>query len=246
VAGELDARTQAEPRGHPPRLALGSLVGTDQHQPQIVAYERDCFERRNWILPGLKCPDEERVRRFTARRTVRREERVDAVRRHHDLLRRNPVMLDEVPLRPLRDGEHAGRAPDRARHHRPEDEPVAAAHQLRVALEREVVNGHDRGTAAPPRDHMLEVDERRIEATQQPRHSDAHPDDLAVGVEPDRFDTVWHELRPARHGPKPQSMVELCQLREQGRDVALVPGAPASEDVGVEDDERLAHAATSR
>jgi hypothetical protein len=153
-------------------------------------------------------------------------------------------VLDEVPPRLLGDGEHPVGAADRARHHRPEDEPVPPAHQLRVPLERQVVDRHNRGAGAAGRDDVLKVCESRSEAPKQSWQPQAHPDHLAAGLEADRLDAVRHELRMARHRGEPQAVVEVCELREQRRHVAFVSGPLPAKDVGVEDDVDH-HAATS-
>ena len=86
---------------------------------------------RPWIAPTASAYVADACARLAGR-----ERRVDAVRRHDDLLRREAVELDEVALRPLRDGEHARRAPRGARDDPPEDEPVAAAHRAPSARRR--------------------------------------------------------------------------------------------------------------
>ena len=104
----------------------------------------------------------------------------------------------------------------------------------------------DGGAGTPGCDDVLEVRKARTQAAQKPRHPDAHPHDLAVGVERDPLHAIRHELRPPRHRSEPESVGELRELREEGGDVGLVAGAPAPEDVGVENDERVAHETTSR
>ena len=105
---------------------------------------------------------------------------------------------------------------------------------------------HHRRARTAWRPDVLKVREPRPEAPEQPWELHAHPDHLAAGVEKNRLDAVGHEFRMARHGGQPQAVVETSELREQRRHVALVAGAMATEDVGVENNERLAHPAAWR
>jgi hypothetical protein len=93
---------------------------------------------------------------------------------------------------------------------------------------------------------VLEVRHTRPEPPEQPRQAESHPQHLAAGFERDWLHALGHEVRASRHRFESQTVVEFRQLSQQCGDVAFVTGAPPAEDVGVDDDERLAHAATSR
>jgi hypothetical protein len=93
---------------------------------------------------------------------------------------------------------------------------------------------------------VLEVSHTRPEPPKQPRQGESHPQHLAAGFERDGLNALWHEVRVPRHRCESQAVVEFRQLSQQCGDVAFVTGAPPAEDVGVNYDERLAHAATSR
>ena len=100
---------------------------------------------------------------------------------------------------------------------------------------------------ARQRERVDEVGERGAEAAEQPRHRERHARDLAPGGQLDRLDPVGDELGPARDRRQPQvGRRGGGELAQQRADVGLVARALAAEDVGVDHDERLAHAAASR
>ena len=68
---------------------------------------------------------------------------VDAVRRHDDALRRDPVELHEVALRALGHGQDSRGVAHRSGDDAAEHEAVLPPHQLGLPLEREIVDGHD-------------------------------------------------------------------------------------------------------
>ena len=77
---------------------------------------------------------------------------------------------------------------------------------------------------------------------QRPRH----PQLLAPEAELDRLDARRDEIRPTRDGadPKARRRRERRQLAQQVEHVRLVARPAATEDVGVDDDERGAHASS--
>ena len=93
---------------------------------------------------------------------------------------------------------------------------------------------------------MEEVRERRPHAAEQQRQAHRHTQRLAAGVEPDRLDPRRDELWPARHGREREPVGDGRQLAQEPEHVALVAGALAAEDVGVDDDARVAHNSASR
>jgi hypothetical protein len=87
--------------------------------------------------------------------------------------------------------------------------------------------------------------ERGTEPSQETRQREPHPQDLASGRQCDRLDACRHEFRPASHGSEPNPRVGVAELAQETRDVGLVTGPPSPEDVGVDNHERLAHAAAA-
>src|SRR6185312_5375301 len=171
---------------------------------------------------------------------VRPERRVDAVGRHDYSFGRDAVALDEVALRPLRDGQDPRGAPSRSRHHTAEDPAVATAHQNGIlALEREVVDRHDDRTGGAERPRILGVHERGAEAIQDPGQSPRHPQLLRARREGDRLDALWDELGVPGHRPDPEPGRRggAGERPEEVAHVALVAGPLAAEDVGVDYDE---------
>ena len=160
---------------------------------------------------------------------------------------REPVQLDEIAARALRHREHTRGAAGRARHDPPEHEAVAATHQRRVALEREIVDRDDRRARAAQRQRVLRVHEGGPEPSEQPRERPRHAQLLARGRELDRLDRrrgrdPGRRVTAAIRRPAPAA--GSGQLAQQVEDVGLVAGALAAEDVGVDDDERLGHASS--
>src|SRR5262245_11836962 len=99
------------------------------------------------VLPRLDRPDVEEIAASGHR--SRSERGIDTMRRDDDPVGRNAVEVDEVALRPLAHGDHASRDAGRPWDHPLEHEPVATAHRLRIALEREIVDRHDPLTRTP-------------------------------------------------------------------------------------------------
>ena len=155
-------------------------------------------------------------------------------------------MLDQVSLRPGGDRNDAVRPPNGTRHHRPEEEAVARSHELRLTLERKVVDRHNGGRCETGSDDVLEVCDRRLQAAQQAGERPGHPPRLAAGRKLDGLDAVRQELRVPGHSGEAKLVVKPRELAKQRRDVALVPGPLTSEYVGIEHDQQLAHPATSR
>jgi hypothetical protein len=166
-------------------------------------------------------------------------------RRHRDLLRGDPVQLDEVVARALGDGEDVRGPAGGPGHHRLEDRALAAAHDRRVALEREVLDGEHRRARQRRRDRVDEVREQRTQAAEEPRHRPQHAELLHARVELDRADALRDEIRPARDGGD----VEVAGKRtQQLTHIGLVARPVATEEVGVDDDHAAAasYAASSR
>ncbi len=103
----------------------------DERQPDLLR----CLERRELILARLDGADREHV--VVGATLPRPEDRVDTVRRHDDSGGIEAVQLDEVLLRALRHREHPDGPTRRAWHDAPEDEAVAATHQLHRARTRD-------------------------------------------------------------------------------------------------------------
>ena len=93
---------------------------------------------------------------------------------------------------------------------------------------------------------MLEVSEPRAQASEQPWHFDAHSHDLVPGRKLDRLDAFGYEVGTPRDGGKPNPLGNLPKLGEEGSYVTLVARTLAPEHVGIQRDEWIAHAATSR
>jgi hypothetical protein len=117
------------------------------------------------------------------------EGRIDAVRCDDDTTLGDPVELDEVATRPLRDGEHAGSARHCARHDPAEHEPVAKRHQRPIALEREIVHRHHCGARTAQGQRVLRVHERRVGPAQRTGQRPGHPQLLRRRSQLDRLDT---------------------------------------------------------
>ena len=102
----------------------------------------------------------------------------------------------------------------------------------------------NRGARAPQRQGVLEVDEGWAQLRQGARHRPRHPQLLEARWHVHRLDAVRDEVRPARERGEAKAGRGSGQVTQEVEDVRLVAGAPATEDVGVDDDE--AHPATSR
>ena len=83
---------------------------------------------------------------------------------------------------------------------------------------------------------MLEVGELRPPLPQQPRQRPCHPQLLRPRRECDGLDPVRHELGVPRHGREREVGRDRRQMPEEVQNVGLVPGAVATEDVGVDQD----------
>jgi hypothetical protein len=92
---------------------------------------------------------------------------------------------------------------------------------------------------------VLEVRDGGPQSPEQPGHPDSHAQDLAARGQLDGLDSVGHELRAPRHRGKAKAL-RARKLGEQVAHICLVAGALASEDIGIDEDERIAHAAASR
>jgi hypothetical protein len=92
----------------------------------------------------------------------------------------------------------------------------------------------------------LEVRERGLYLAQKAGKGPGHPPRLASRLKLDRLDPVRNAVRVPSYRGEAEPAVELWQFAKQRRDVRFVAGPPAPEHVGVEDDQRLAHPATSR
>jgi hypothetical protein len=129
VAGELDPVLEPEPSDGGARSAFRPLVRPGQDESQLGVGQREGLDRRDWILARRKRSDKEGVRGAFATGALWPERLVHAVGRHDDLLFGQRVLLDQVPLRALRDGEYTVCPASRARNHRPKEEAVAPPHQ---------------------------------------------------------------------------------------------------------------------
>src|SRR5204862_6994691 len=168
MAGELDSPVEAEACNGASSLGRGALVRANEHQPELGVSERERLDRNERVLPRLESPDEEEEGRLVvADSPVGAEDVVDAVRDDGDLPLVDVVMLDQVSLRPGGDRNDAVRPPNGTRHHRPEEEAVARSHELRLTLERKVVDRHNGGRCETGSDDVLEVCDRRLQAAQQ-------------------------------------------------------------------------------
>ncbi len=246
VASELDSSSEPGRVGGALGRHAPALVRAGEHEAErVVAHERQGLDRALRILARLDRPDDERVRRAVLTRAVRRERGIDAVRGDDDLLVRDVVELDQVALRALGDGQHAIGVTGGAGNGRPEDQPVAQAHQARVALEREVVDCHDAATRAAERDRVLEVRDRGIQAPQEPGQGRRHAPDLAARLQLHRLDPVRDEVGPSRDRGEAE-VGDARELAQEGGDVGLVAGSLPPEHVRVDHHERSAHAAASR
>ena len=245
VAREDDAPLEPEPLHCLAHLLAAALLCADEDEVELAVEERERLDRRQRILPRLDPADEEHVRSPVRGVAVRMEDGIDPVRRDDDPVLGDPVLLHEVVLRVLRDGQHTVGAPSRGRDEPPEEHAVAAPHQPRHALEREVVHRDHRAAAIARRDDVVEVRQRRPQAPEESRQPVGHPHRLAAGRELDRLDSVGHEVRAARNRRQALLVGERRELSQQRRDVRLVPSAATPEHVRVDDDERL-HPASSR
>ncbi len=214
--------------------------GADDDEPPSGGERRVGGEQR--VLAGLDRASEQHV--VTAHAS-RDERGIGGEQRDGDLLRRQRVELDEVVLRPLRDRQHAPRTARRARHDEPKDRRLAATHEPRVALEREVLDSEHGRARQGERQRVHEVRERRTKPAQEERHTHGHTQLLDARRQRDRLDTRRHELGAPRDRGKAQAAAGRGQRAEQVLDVRLVARALPAEHVGVDDDERLAHAAAS-
>ncbi len=235
----VPAHVGAEPAqlGRERRFTLRAY--DDDRHAELVARVHGCA----WILAALHRADHEQVARVP-RRLVRREDRVDPVRNHLHRRGRDPVELFEVFARPFGDGDHTVGAPRRARDDRAEDEPVLPRHQIRLALEGQVVNGQDRAAAGAERERVLVVRDPGPEPTDEAREAPRHAPLLRAGGELDRLDPVGNELRLAGDGGEVEVRSGAWERAQQVPDVGLVARALAAEDVGIEED--VDHAAASR
>src|SRR5439155_9629801 len=121
---------------------------------QLAADRVRCFDRGQRLLPRLDRADEEEERIVLARR---RERRIWGEWRDDDLVRRRPVQLDQIALRPFGDREHTLGFPHRATHEDLEDREVPEAEDTWISLPGEVLHGDDRRRGATQRQRMNEV-----------------------------------------------------------------------------------------
>src|SRR5579884_826792 len=134
---------------------------TDRDERQAELLRR--YGRGERILPPLDRADEQEV--VVVRAVgLRAEDRVVRKRGHDDLLGFEPVELDEIVLRSLRDRQHPRRPPRRPRHDGSEDRCLPPAHQGRVTLEGEVLHGQHRRRGNVQRQRMHEMRKRRTQA----------------------------------------------------------------------------------
>ena len=89
---------------------------------------------------------------------------------------------------------------------------------------------------------MLEVSEIRPDAAKEPRERDGHPRLLQPRGQMKRLDSLRDEVGPAGDGGEPEVGRRGRQLAQEVRDVRLVPGPLAAQDVGVD---RADHATSS-
>jgi hypothetical protein len=106
------------------------FLGPRHHEPDAELLRS--IDRGERVLPPLDRADEQEVAVGPAARS---ERWVDGVGRDDDLGGWRSVQLHEITPRALRDREHPGRAPYGARDDGAEDEAVAPAHHMGVALE---------------------------------------------------------------------------------------------------------------
>ena len=133
-------------------------------------------------------------------------------------------------------------AAGRAGHDRPEDRRLAAAHERRVALEGQVLHRQHGRARERERERVDEVRERRAEAAEEPRHAQGHPQLLHAGGQVHRLDPVGHEVGSPGDRGEAEPLAGGRQRAQELAHVRLVPGAVAPEHVGVDHDERIAHA----
>ena len=166
------------------------------------------------------------------------EDGVDAVRGDDDRPGWDTVELHEVSLRALGHREYAHRAPDRSRNDEPKDRPVFPAHQRRVTLEREVVDGHNTRAGRQKWQGVLRMAEIGADVSERTWQRPGHAEILGTSPELDRLDPSGNEVGPARdcHEPNPSLGRQRRELAEQVADVGLVARPLAPEDVGVERD----------
>jgi hypothetical protein len=101
------------------------------------------------------------------------------------------------------------------------------------------VHGDDSRARARERQRVLEVRERRPDATEQPRQRPRHPQLPAPRLERDRLDAVGHQLRvPRDRGEAKSSCRGVREPSQHVRHMRLVAGALAPEHVRVDHDER--------
>ena len=245
VPGEVDALLEPEPCDRPAQLVSAAFLGADHDEVEVAVEESERLDRGQRILSRLDPADEQRVRRPVGSTAVRVEDGIDAIRRDDDLLLGDPVVLREVVLRVLGDGEHPVGAARRGGDEPPEEHAVAAAHQPRHPLEREVVDRDDGASAVARRDDVVEVRQRRLEPLEEARQPVRHAHRLAPGRERERLDAFRNEIRAACDRGEPLLVRERRELAEERGDVRLVAGATAPEHVRVDDDEWF-HPASSR
>jgi hypothetical protein len=82
------------------------------------------------------------------------------------------------------------------------------------------------------------------EPAQEARQAVRHARDLAARLQRDGLDTVRDELGPPGDRRQPFAVCERGELAQERPDVGLVARAPPSEDIGVDDDQRLQAAAS--
>ena len=133
-----------------------------------------------------------------------------------------------------------------ARHDAAEDEPVLSDHVRRIALEGEVVDRDDGRARAANGNGVLRVDERCADAPEQPRQrpgirSSCSGVRSSSGSIPSGTSSGLRVTAANR-----SSASSAAELAQQIPDIGLVAGAAAAEHVGVDDDERLAHAIARR
>jgi hypothetical protein len=161
-----------------------------------------------------------------------------------DLLLGDVVEVDEVLLRPVGDGDHVVGVARGAWDDGLEDEPVAARHQLGLALEGEVVHGQDGHADGPKRQRVLVMAEPRPHVTQEPRELPRHAHLLGARGKLDRLDAGWNPVGVPCHRSEAEVWCHRGQLAEEVLDVRLVARPLPSENVGIEKD--VDHAAASR
>ena len=236
-----DIALESGPTGAEPLGDAGVLRRTDddEREPRLACGR----ERGDLVLPLLDRADRERegpgLHRVMCRVTGA-ERGVDPVRGNDDPCGRDIVVLGEIALRALRDGDDARRGAGGAGDDPAEDEAVAPPHQ--AALEGEVVDRHDGRARAAERNRVLRVHERGPEPAQRARERPHHPQLLRARGELHGLDAVRDQLRVPGDGREPQARARRRpgQRPEQVPDVGLVARPLAAEDVGVDDDQRHA------